>query len=194
MIIKGSHPSTAVTAFLSEAHPSAKLEMSIYEHIPQSILDKRYSFSRDIGHVNEEFLKGIKTSLAPNEELAAHSRLIINKKVFHIPMIDFCCTRETLSAFRSTTLSILPKKICNELLIYDSGNSLHGYALTLIPGNKWIDYLGRLLLLNLPDRPPLVDSRWVGHRLRAGYASLRWSNNTSAHRSPPKLIATLDTI
>lgn len=194
MITQESHPSVAVTEFLSAAHPSAKIEMSIYEHFPQSILDKRYTFNKDINLVNEDFLKEIQSSLTPQEELAVHSRIVINKKVFHIPMIDFCCTRDTLSEFRSTTLSILPKKICNEFLIYNSGNSLHGYGLTLIPSNKWIDYLGRLLLLNLPSRPPIVDSRWVGHRLRAGYASLRWSNNTSAHRSPPKLIATLNTI
>jgi hypothetical protein len=46
--------------------------------------------------------------------------------------------------------------------------------------------MGRLLLLNLPEKPCLVDTRWVGHRLIGGYAALRWS--AKMHPRKPALV------
>ena len=53
---------------------------------------------------------------------------------------------------------------------------------------EWIKFMGSLLLLNIPGKIKIVDSRWVGHRLLGGYASLRWSNNTRQYKRFPVLI------
>ena len=63
----------------------------------------------------------------------------------------------------------------------NSGRSFHAYSLRLISPKEWREFMGRLLLLNLPGRSSFIDSRWVGHRLVAGYASLRWTANSEQY-------------
>ncbi|WP_423814486.1 hypothetical protein [Pseudomonas indica] len=142
--------------------------------------------------MTKEKIEEIINSLGEFEELALNSKVRASRKVHHIPMIDFFTDIETLNKNKQTLKNILPSKIYKNLEIYSSGNSLHGYSLTLISPKEWLDYMGRLLLTNLPNKPQLVDTRWIGHRLRAGYTSLRWSNNSKNYLASPTLIGHLD--
>lgn len=46
--------------------------------------------------------------------------------------------------------------------------------------------MGKLFLATQVGVPPTVDPRWVGHRLIAGYAALRWTKNTPHYVDTPK--------
>jgi hypothetical protein len=52
--------------------------------------------------------------------------------------------------------------------------------------------MGSLLLLNKPSGFKLIDERWVGHRIMAGYSALRWSCNTKQYKKMPTQIGYLN--
>lgn len=83
----------------------------------------------------------------------------------------------------------LGSKVADSMLWFDSGRSFHGYGATLVTATEWRQLMGRLLLANKPNLLPLIDPRWVGHRLIAGYSALRWSCNTSQYIQPPQLVS-----
>jgi hypothetical protein len=72
--------------------------------------------------------------------------------------------------------------------VYSSGRSFHVYYPTLITHDEWVRFMGSALLLNMTHHAPVVDQRWVGHRLIGGYAALRWSCNTKTYRSMPERV------
>ncbi|NEX60635.1 hypothetical protein G3574_06065 [Noviherbaspirillum sp. 17J57-3] len=75
-----------------------------------------------------------------------------------------------------------------EIKLFSSGRSLHGYGINPLTPEEWIRFMGLLLLANHPSKPTVVDTRWVGHRLLAGYAALRWSRNTSHYLQLPQAV------
>ncbi|WP_236712007.1 primase 1D-like protein [Pseudomonas sp. EpS/L25] len=187
-MIRPNHPFDLINHIAQELPPEAVLEFSTYEYEPQSILDQRNIFQYEASLINEELLERLLSILGPREELAIHSKITLNKKIFHIPMIDFCCKLDTLKESSSVLKNIIPKEINTEISIFDSGNSLHGYGINKIRNKEWLEYMGRLLLLNLPSRLPVVDTRWIGHRLMAGYCSLRLSNNSKKYLKEPTFV------
>ena len=169
---------------LRENNPDILFEFSRYVYHPQSLSDQREIFSvpgRDIG---PEWLLGILSSLEATEELALHSCVKLNNRTMHIPMIDFCQAQMTSQQYELLG-QLLPRNLFKELVLYSSGRSLHGYSLRLLRPKEFLEFMGRLLLTNLPDHDAVVDERWVGHRLISGYAALRWSNNTTHYSSYP---------
>jgi len=180
------HPIQTLKKIADKLPHDAEFEFSIYEHAPQSILDTRSIFTMKSSELSTDFILEIVSNLAETEELALHSRIRSGKKLLHIPMIDFCSQSNEINENSNLIKNILPKKISRELEIYKSGNSYHGYSLTLISSKEWIDFMGRLLLLNLPQKSRITDTRWIGHRLMAGYSSLRWSNNTNIYLMTPQ--------
>ena len=78
-----------------------------------------------------------------------------------------------------------------EFAIFDSGRSFHAYGNRLLSTEEWIQFMGSLLLLNEPGKNKLIDTRWIGHRLMAGYSSLRWSCNTRWYKRFPTFIGLL---
>lgn len=65
---------------------------------------------------------------------------------------------------------------------------MHAYGSGLISNKEWVQVMGALLLANLPNEKSIIDSRWIGHRLIGGVASLRWSANSDAYLKAPSLI------
>lgn len=94
----------------------------------------------------------------------------------------------------SSVLNVLPKLLISKMIWYESGRSFHGYGTTLISNEEWIQLMGRLLLVNQPQQHPIVDSRWIGHRLIAGYSALRWTKNTDDYIQVPKLLKNIHLI
>ena len=104
-------------------------------------------------------------------------------------MIDFS-TQSMSAKERDLVYQLVEKFIGARLRLYRSGRSFHGYATVLLSRRKWREFMGRLLLLNMPNSDAIVDSRWIGHRIMAGYASLRWTANSDHYSQIPSVVYT----
>ncbi|KAA6129667.1 primase 1D-like protein [Cupriavidus cauae] len=180
-----AHPLLVLKQLRQHYGDAVSCTFSVYEYQPQSIDDKRQSFSVKISEVTYAWLESVLAGLPPKVELALHSNVILEGKTLHIPMVDFATrSRAQLPKLKE----FLGQKIVDSILWFDSGRSFHGYAATLITEIEWIELMGRLLLANKPNQTPLTDPRWVGHRLIAGYSALRWSCNTRQYIQIPQLV------
>lgn len=162
---------------------NAKLHYSIYAPELHTITDNRSEYSISGSELKTAWLDDMLSKLAPNEELAFHSLVTLNGKKSHIPMIDFGGRHDEIK-----NLSVVKEflKYWNlELEVYSSGRSYHGYGDRLFTEKEWIKFMGSILLLNIPGKVKIIDTRWVGHRLLGGYSSLRWSNNTRNYKRYP---------
>jgi hypothetical protein len=178
------HPVVCVAQILAPWFNSkAEVQMSKYNYVPQSFQDHRSEFSLQVNLLNENKLLAMLTSLEPEYELAMHSKIIIDNNVYHIPMIDFG------SKGTSPAASETIKELCRHwnigFNIFESGRSFHAYGNRLLTNEQWIQFMGSLLLLNKPSGYKLIDERWIGHRIMAGYSALRWSKNTSQYKKFP---------
>ena len=170
-------------------HRDAVFEFSEYVYVPTSVVDERSVFTLPARDLSISWLDQKLSVLAAGRELALHSRVYQGQDVLQIPMIDFV---NFTPATHRILESILPRHVLESLFFCDSGRSFHGYSLELLGQDAWIKFMGSLLLCNLPDGPPTVDQRWIGHRLIAGYGALRWSCNTGAYLQYPEVIASVD--
>lgn len=118
-------------------------------------------------------------------ELALHSMLKNKEQEFHIPMVDFSAEiiqKKDVLAWASRSSGVTLK-------LFDSGRSFHGYGVEPMSKDQWVRFMGFLLLANLPNQPQLIDTRWIGHRLLAGYSTLRWSKNSPYYVGLPTVIS-----
>lgn len=127
--------------------------------------------------------------LGEGEELAINSPLIDFGREFHLPLIDFGGKENSLLEHSFKDFANYWKM---EFQIYSSGRSYHAYGNRLISGQEWIKFMASLLLLNLPGGAKIIDDRWVGHRILAGYSSLRWSKNSNHYKRFPTHIGSLN--
>lgn len=164
---------------------SIVFQFSKYVYTPDSLFDEREYIEITSDTFSEKNIIELINSLNRDQELAIHSKVVVNGKTFHIPMIDFAIQDSLSSDIMYRIKQLLPKNIFANMAFYDSGRSLHAYSTTLISPKQWIEFMGRLLLVNKKNQE-IVDSRWVGHRLLGGYSSLRWSNNSGQYLSEPK--------
>lgn len=185
------HPLAAIMGFCS-SHPEIKqIEFSIYKYQPQTVADTRIIVPCEARRMRSTFYR-LRKNLDKDQEVAFHSRVYVKTwkswyrpQIFHIPMIDF--SNEVTLADLAQLESVLQDFNCDKAFLFSSGRSYHLYGLTLLTPDTWVNFMGRILLLNLPSNHNLVDCRWVGHRLMAGYASLRWTKNTKHYKSSPRL-------
>ncbi|MFC0178554.1 primase 1D-like protein [Thorsellia kenyensis] len=159
------------------------LEFSKYNYVPRTINDYRYEFKLNLPDFNEKSINYIISNLEPGLELAINSRVSNSNAILHIPMIDFGIKLNT--SIPVDTLLKFVKYWNMNFILFSSGRSYHAYGDRLLEQNEWINFMGSLLLINIPGERKLIDDRWVGHRLLAGYSSLRWSNNTSHYKKYP---------
>ena len=188
MRISDSHPYKCLRGYIEDIYQHVNvLCFSYYRYIPQTLADNRYYFEINADDfLNEEFMAHVMELCPPGMELAFHSTVkLYSGSVMHIPMVDMFTNSpvqlEKLRPFWGDELYPFVKW-------YRSGRSFHGYVNQLIEYSDWISLMGRLLLVNQPNMPPMVDPRWVGHRLNAGYAALRWTCNTQHYIELPKAI------
>ena len=165
---------------------------SKYIYIPDSIDDKRKHFTIKGNEFTKERIESEIASLNKGEELAFHSTIEISEKTYHFPFIDFSISIDDWNFDRDfiRLKRTIPK--AHEIILFNSGRSLHGYSLKLLTQKEWIDFMGRLLLVDLPNTSyKIIDSRWIGHRLMGRYSSLRWSNNSGKYLTEPFRISKL---
>lgn len=166
------------------------LSFSKYKYTPQSFSDERVNFTLPFNQLNEVVLFNIISGLHENEELAFHSFMQDFGSVYHLPLIDFG------NVDRGRIESSPFRELCEHwnlsFRVYNSGRSYHAYGNKLISSDEWVRFMGSLLLLNKPSGFKLIDERWVGHRVMAGYSALRWSNNSSHYKKVPTFIGVLN--
>ncbi|QFS61390.1 hypothetical protein GAY20_14575 [Pantoea dispersa] len=167
-------------------------DVSFYfsKYIDDKLAPQRVIIELKKNKLHSEKIKEIISELKVNEELSILSLIKIEGHIYHLPMVDFLSKKRT-------TKSI---EVANEIAffwnmrfdIYDSGRSIHAYGSKLLSTPQWISFMGSLLLLNDKSGEKVVDTRWIGHRLMSGFASLRVSNNSGKHKSAPKYIGSTD--
>jgi hypothetical protein len=191
-IVESLHPEMFVAEFC-QGHPEIEaLEFGIYKYVPQTDKDQRLLKKVAPNNIQARYQE-LERNLEPGQEIALHSRVYLRKGpspgretcIRHIPMIDFKGKVGLSDLERVAEIAV--DFHCHEMAAYFSGRSFHFYGFTLLTHEEWIRFMGRVLLLNLPGRPALVDARWVGHRLLAGYSSLRWSQNTEHYTQSPEI-------
>lgn len=186
-----NHPSELLPLFQRLLPGSFTFEFSKYVYKPQSTIDER-----ELVHISceqaEAFLPELMQSLNPQQELALHSRIILaQKEYFYFPMLDL------LGKFEPWMIPALEGLMREfkipQFAIYDSGRSGHVYGIHLLNQDQLIKFFSRALLLNLPGKDPMIDTRWIGHRIYAGYGSLRWSCNTKQYLAFPTKVGIFTT-
>lgn len=197
MIFEKNHPYFYILRNILEKNTQRTFEYSFtfskYIYIPNQVSDER----EFIEVTETEFYAGkveyLISTLNTNQELAFHSSVKkiytnSNIKTSHIPMVDFSITPENFDLGVYTQLNQYMTKKTKNPILFNTGRSLHGYCDTLLSTKEWYELMGRLLLVDKIDRiEPIIDTRWIGHRIIAGYSALRWSNNSGKYLSSPYL-------
>ncbi|OGU68693.1 MAG: hypothetical protein A2499_16595 [Stygiobacter sp. RIFOXYC12_FULL_38_8] len=183
-----NHP---IELFFSKILPQlpseAELSFSAYTYKPQSIIELRETKKFLVREIDITLIENLFASLDKNQEFAINSAIKFpDGNIKHIPMIDFLTG--SIKTVRSIMPLIIQYPIIENMYIYDSGSSYHGYSTYLIDEKSWVKYMGLLLLLNLPGKEPIIDYRWIGHRLNAGYGTLRWTSNSKKHLHEPRYL------
>lgn len=182
-----SHPYRFVSE-LAVRMKRCQFEFSRYVYRADRILDERECFRIPGCELTESWVDQQIRCLREDQELAIHSRVFLDGEIFHIPMVDFSPSWRGGRREMDRFLWALPSSRFGGMALFYSGRSYQAYFTNLITARGWREFMGRLLLVNKPDEFEVVDSRWVGHRLIAGYGSLRWSHNSGLYNGVPKRV------
>ncbi len=190
MRVDSTHPISLIPLYASLAEKllgvDFEFELSTYVYEPQAISEKRDFFKLKANSFSENF-EARQKSLAIKQEIAFHSRILGKQKTLHIPMIDLGC--ENIEKHLPPLRSAFQEFGVHELSVFHTGRSYHVYGHHLFESqDQALRFIGRILLLNLPGKERVIDERWVGHRLMAGYLTLRWTNNNPHYKQLPKKI------
>ncbi|MBU0525747.1 MAG: hypothetical protein KKC24_05780 [Gammaproteobacteria bacterium] len=181
------HPYWSVRSVIEASLDVIGLCFSYYTYTPQSLIDERTVFSVSrFDFFNENFIRKMIYNAPIGQELAIHSTVALRSgHCMHLPMIDMSTGSP---AQLEKVRPVLGEEIFSSFDWYKSGRSYHGYGRYLMGQQEWATQMGKLLLVNQTGLPPTVDPRWVGHRLIAGYAALRWTKNTAHYVDMPRRI------
>ncbi|MFT7007642.1 MAG: hypothetical protein ACJAXJ_002171 [Colwellia sp.] len=157
---------------------------SEYTYLPRTIKDERHCFTEPLENLNIDYLTSLLYRLNSNKDLAMHSIINIDSKKHHLPMIDF--GMKNISDFSIPPIKKFIEYWNMDFAIFNSGRSFHAYGTRLLSEDEWIKFMGSLLLLNEPGGRKVIDTRWIGHRILAGYSALRLSCNSSQYKTYPK--------
>lgn len=181
------HPFLIIELLQDQYDDDIEFEFSKYVHTQQQLLDNRRTFRLKGSEISASWARQVFESLSDDEELAIHSKVRRRDRNYHIPMIDFV-SGDWSQKLESEIRKYLPRRVARELVVFSTGRSFHAYGLYLLEPKEWIDFMGRLLLINPPGNSEFVDARWIGHRLIGGFSSLRWSCNTSNYKKYPEFL------
>lgn len=185
--MRTGHPSEVIEKLAHDYGGEIILQFGIYTYVPQTFEDRRTVHDVHFRKM-EPWYNNACQELTRSQEIALQSTILVGKKktIMHIPMVDFL-ESATLDDLREAVRTLQEHGL-NEFFAYDSGRSFHLYCLPLIQAGAIYPFFGRLLLLKGSELLPTVDPRWIGHRLIAGYAALRWTANTPNHQKEPARI------
>lgn len=180
-----SHPYWHLESILREESSVATVHLSYYLYRPQSLLDQRTVFQiRRTDFLNPAYFEQFLSQCPAGYETAFHSLVTCrDENQRHLPMVDMAT--EELSDLSEVNAFVQDNSF-HGFVWFESGRSFHGYGTRLVTYQQWIELMGKLLLCNGRRTDPVVDPRWVGHRLLGGYAALRWTRNTPQYLSIPR--------
>lgn len=187
MLLEKPHPYWHFRSVVESEPNVNSLTMSYYVYRPQSLLDERtlISISR-ADFLDSGYVEQVIQDCPPKQDVAVHSKVECEDGTTrHLPMVDMSTSAR---AHLSKLKDFLDTETFYGFVWFDSGRSFHGYGSRFVTSTEWITSMGQLLLSNQKDLKPTVDPRWIGHRLIAGYAALRWTRNTDHYLRLPNRI------
>jgi hypothetical protein len=181
-------PIDFVHSFLESNGSIRFVQLSSYRRVPGAVREIR-SVHRVALESLEERFDDLQRSLGSLEEVAFDSRVLaaprLKEHAFHVPLVDFAS--DDARRVRRVSDLLVEENHASCAALFSSGRAYHLYIGTLLSTPEWVQFMGRILLLNQRGKSELVDTRWVGHRLFGGFAALRWSARTKRYRAfgPP---------
>lgn len=188
-MIPKSHPYWHVRSIVERHGGVVAVPVSYYNYEPQTVADNRTTWLMS----TEEFLDPQRVlaaleSTPAGQEMAVHSDLRLSSgKRSHLVMVDMSTSSK---AHLEKLRTFLGDNFFQTISWFASGRSFHGYGESMLLESDWVKFMGLLLLANQPRLEHTVDPRWIGHRLVAGYASLRWTKNTHHYLGLPTSLNT----
>lgn len=179
-----SHPYWDVQTLLRNEPAIEALCFSYYLYRPQTLADQRKLVTvKRADFLDASNFEKILLDCPLDQEVAFHSLVDCHDGTKrHLPMVDMAT--EKLRDL-SKVNAFLKDNDFHGFIWFESGRSFHGYGQNLITHQQWIELMGKLLLCNARDSIPVVDPRWIGHRVIGGYAALRWTKNTQQYLIAP---------
>ncbi len=179
------HPVALIPQIREKWGDRAVLEFAVYTYIPQQV-GLRELFQIAAIEVTPEWFADQLAQLKTGQEIALQSRIETeNGDKFHIGMLDFALTSKKFDPRPILRRHLGP--LADQIEFYRSGKSFHGYVI-----DKFRDethdltaFWARALLCEEHGPRDIVDTRWIGHRLEAGYGALRWSCHTKPYKQLP---------
>lgn len=189
MIVAESHPAQFIADFLRSRSDIVRLELSVYNYRPRTVKDERRIVQVAPWELLPTF-EALSWRLAPDEDIAFHSRVTLAPYMpspqRHLALLDL--QGDTSLEGHASLQQLIRERLPDRVALFSSGRSYHLYGLSLLTQEEWVQFMGRSLLLNMPGREEVVDSRWIGHRLLAGYGALRWTKNSARYIAEPRLL------
>ena len=183
-MIPDTHPYWHVRSLVASRPEVLALSASYYIYRPQTLGDERTikTIARE-EFLDASYIDSLLSNTPTDYELAIHSDVRTRGgELNHLVMVDMSTSAK---AHLDKLRAFVGEAFFREIEWYDSGRSFHGYGTSLLSEREWVQLFGVLLLSNKPRLEPTVDPRWIGHRLIAGYSSLRWTKNTSHYLALP---------
>ncbi len=181
---------SVIKCIARENRTLASLHLAEYRYIPRMISQKGRLKIRELSVIGKNDLGAIlgllEDNLGSDWQLGLMS--LARKRsgqCCHIPQIDFVCknTYENLAAIKAC---LKQNAYVEAGWLVDSGNSFHFYGRNLLAPSDWQAFMGRCLLFNEEGKNPIIDWRWLGYSLIAGYSTLRITESSS--KREPRVI------
>jgi hypothetical protein len=141
------------------------------DYVDIAILHDAHPDERSIelapGEVTHDSLKSIIEDAGAEYGVALSSRVLMaNGEYAHIPMLDFrCkCSAHNIEVVKWAAAAIGH----NSGVVVNSGRSFHFYGLRLLAVPEWLQFVSLAALFS-----PVVDARYLAHRLADGACRLR---------------------
>ncbi len=140
--------------------------------------ESKGEFELHVNELTEDFLLQRIRSLPEDSALGLSSvcKLKDGSKA-HLPLLDF---RHSTGGGNDALVVKAVRAIGFERgFVVESGRSYHFYGLSTLDQDEWVSFLGRSLLL-----APIIDVRYIAHRLIAGRCVVRISTSKLKPKMP----------
>lgn len=182
---EAAFPEPQIALARAQSEGVLALEFSVYD-VRDSLENRRRVYRVEVDSLRA-WWERTTSVLGEFEEIGLNSRVQLAGRadLVHLPMIDLKGSdRSSLGR-----LSAFVREQCPEIHAvrwFASGRSFHGYGEALLDEKRWRYFMGSLLLYRQSDLSDLaVDTRWIGHRLRDGYACLRLTRRSQSYAGRP---------
>jgi hypothetical protein len=122
------------------------------------------------------WLKEFARQCIPSDNLSLLSKVDVDGRTAHLPMLDFSCSPTRTNA--RICAAICEHVFGCKSVVLDSGKSFHGVGTELVSAHGRVQQLALALQF-----APIVDRFYISHQLRQGFSALRVSGG-GTHKEP----------